>query len=173
MSDPRVRGDGFRADAFDAVVDEQLGIGQACQVAAHEARELGLISRMRGISPAGSCCAGIWSSGSTNLPGRNVLCYGVFEDVLARSEHQRADQLPGMGGDPRQTPQAGAAQQVDEEGFDRVVDVVGDGYHRVTVLAAQFVEPGVAQPPFPEASPAGSSLAFRVTSRTRILDALL
>ena len=123
-------------------------VGQTADVLTHQVGELGADLLDAGYESQADLVAQVFGRAVRRIfPVGNVLCYGVFEDVLARSEHQRADQLPGMGGDPRQTPQAGAAQQVDEEGFDRVVDVVGDGYHRVTVLAAQFVEPGVAQPP--------------------------
>ncbi len=73
--------------------------------------------------------------------------YGVLEDLLARGEHQRADDAPGLHGDARQAAQAGAAQQVDEEGLDRVVGVVGHRHRGVALRAAQLVEPGVAQPP--------------------------
>ena len=146
--DPVFGGDDLFADALDAVVDEELRVGQTADVLTHQVGELGADLLDAGYESQADLVAQVFGRAVRRIfPVGNVLCYGVFEDVLARSEHQRADQLPGMGGDARQTPQAGAAQQVDEEGFDRVVDVVGDGYHRVTVLAAQFVEPGVAQPP--------------------------
>ena len=146
--DPRVRGDGLRADAFDAVVDEQLGVGQAREVAAHQARELGVDFADAGDQPQPDLVAQVFGRPVRRiLPEGDAVLDGVFENFLARREQQRADHLSDLCRDSRQPPQPGSAQQVDEKGFDRVVGMVGDGDGRVAVLAAQGVEPCVAQPP--------------------------
>ena len=44
-------------------------------------------------------------------------------------------------------PQPRAAQQVDEESFDRVIGVVRDRDERIAVLAAEGVEPTITEAP--------------------------
>lgn len=103
--DPVFGGDDLFADALDAVVDEELRVGQTADVLTHQVGELGADLLDAGYESQADLVAQVFGRAVRRIfPVGNVLCYGVFEDVLARSEHQRADQLPGMGGDPRQTP---------------------------------------------------------------------
>ena len=72
---------------------------------------------------------------------------GELGDLAACGEHQRPHDVPHLIAYSRQAAQSRAAQQIDEEGLDRVVDMVGDGYDRVSVFPAQIVEPCISQPP--------------------------
>ena len=143
--DPHLRRDRLAADALDAVVDEQLGVGQPREVAAHQARELGIDLADAGDEPQPDLVAQVFGRAVRRiLPEGDAVLHGVFEYLPARGEQQRADDLPHLGRNARQSPQPGAAQQVDEKGLYRVVGVVGDGHGRIAVLMAQGVEPGVA-----------------------------
>ena len=76
----------------------------------------------------------------------NLLRHGVFQNLAARSEHQRPHHPSHAGADPRQPAQPRTAQQVDEKGLDRVVGVVRHGDGRIAVLAPQLLAPRIAQP---------------------------
>ena len=144
--EPVRRSHRLAADTFDAVVDEQLGIGQACQVAAHEARELGVDLPDAGDQSEPDLIAQVFGRAVRRiLAERDAVGYGIFEDLLARSEHQRTDDPAHLRRDARQPAQPRAAQQVDEERLDRVVGMVGDRHGRVALPAAQGVEPRIAQ----------------------------
>ncbi|CCZ76286.1 unknown [Alistipes finegoldii CAG:68] len=138
----------FAAYAFDAVVDEELGVGQPRDVAAHETRELGVDLPDAGNQAQPYLVAQVLGRAVRRiLPEGDAVGDGVLQNLLARSEHQRSDDLADLRRNARQPAQARAAQQVDEERLDRVVGMVGDRHHRVAVFAAQGVEPCVAQPP--------------------------
>ncbi len=76
-----------------------------------------------------------------------MLVQRIVEYLLARGEHQRADDAPRLIAYARQSAQPRAAQHVYEKGLYRVVDMVRDGRHGVAVLAAQLGEPCVTQTP--------------------------
>ena len=144
--EPVGRGDRQRADALDTVVDEELGIGQTGDVAPHQARELGVDFPDAGDEPQPDFVAQVFGRAVRRIFAEgDVFRHGEFENLLARGEHERAYDAPHLGRDARQAAQPRAAQQVDEEGLNRVVGVVCHGDGRIVVLAAQFVEPGVAQ----------------------------
>ena len=143
-----LRGDDPVAYAFDAVVDEALGVGQACEVAAHQPREFGIDLPDAGDESETDLVAQVFGRAVRRiLAERNAVRHGVFENLLARGEHQGPDHTAVLHRYARQAAQPRAAQQIDEEGLDRVVGVVRHGHGRVAVRAAQLVEPGVAQAP--------------------------
>lgn len=117
----------FAAYAFDAVVDEELGVGQPCDVAAHETRELGVDLPDAGNQAQPYLVAQVLGRAVRRiLPEGDAVGDGVLQNLLARSEHQRSDDLADLRRNARQPAQARAAQQVDEERLDRVVGMVGD-----------------------------------------------
>ena len=141
-------GDDLLADAFDAVVDEALGVAQAVDVAPHQVGELGVDLPDAGHQPEPDFVAQVFGRAVGGvLAERDAVGYGIFEDVPPRGEHQGADDPPDLGADAGQPPQPRAAQQVDEESFDRVVGVVRDRDERIAVLAAEGVEPTITEAP--------------------------
>ena len=144
--EPVGRGDRHGADALDAVVDEELRVGQTGDVAPHQARELGVDFPDAGDEPQPDFVAQVFGRAVRRILAEgDVLRYGELENLLARGEEQRADDAADLGRDARQPAQPRTAQQVDEEGLNRVVGMVRHGDGRIVVLTAQLVEPGVAQ----------------------------
>ena len=86
--DPVFGGDDLFADALDAVVDEELRVGQTADVLTHQVGELGADLLDAGYESQADLVAQVFGRAVRRIfPVGNVLCYGVFEDVLARSEH--------------------------------------------------------------------------------------
>ena len=96
--------DDLFADALDAVVDEELGIGQAADVLAHQVGELGadlldaghqsqtdLVAQVFGRAVGGVLAEG-------DVPGD-----GILQNVLARGEQERSDQFAHVGADAGQS----------------------------------------------------------------------
>ena len=130
------------------MVDEQLRVGEPREVAAHQEGEFGVDLPDAGNQPQPDLVAQVFGRAVRRiLPEGDALLDGVFENLLARGEHERTDDLADLGRNARQPAQPRAAQQVDEERLDRVVGMVGDRHGRIAVFAAQTVEPRVAQPP--------------------------
>ena len=73
----------------------------------------------------------------------------IAVDIGTRAAEERPDkggvEKGGGGADAVQAGNAGAAKEVEEEGLDGVVAVVGCGHTGIAVLTAETVEPGVAQ----------------------------
>ncbi len=130
------------------MVHEALRVDQPADVAAHQIGEPGVDLADARDQPQTDLVAQV-----LRRAVRRILAVGyavrdgVFQDLLARGEVQRADQMARPGVDAGQAAQPRAPQQVDEKGFDRVVGVVRHGDDVVALPAAQLVEPGVAQPP--------------------------
>ena len=146
--DPAVGSHRFGADAFDGTVDEALRLGQSGDVALHERGEFGIDLADAGDQPQAHFVAQVFGRPVGRvLAEADLVGDGIFQNLLARGEHQRAHDAAHLLRDARQPAQARAAQQIDEESLDRVVGVVGHGDGRVAVFAPQFLEPGVAQAP--------------------------
>ena len=145
--DPVGLGHDLFAHVRDGRLDEELRVGQPFDVAAHQVGELGVDLADAGDQPQPDLVAQVFGRAVRRvLAEGNLLRHGVFQNLAARSEHQRSHHPSHAGADPRQPAQPRTAQQVDEKGLDRVVGVVRHGDGRIAVLAPQLLEPRIAQP---------------------------
>ena len=135
-------------DCFDAAVDEELGIGQPADVGPHEFGEVRIDGAQYRDDAEPYLVAHVLRRAVRGvLPEGDAVGRGVVEYLPAGGEEQRADDFPVYPVDAGEPLEPRAPHQVDEERFDGVVGMVGDGDGVVAVLGAQFAEPFIAQPP--------------------------
>ena len=74
-----------------------------------------------------------------------MLSLGIFQNLLACGEHQRANNTAHLIAYARKAAQPRSTQHIYKKCLDRVINMVGDGDNRVALLLAQLVKPFVAQ----------------------------